>query len=581
MPGRFCLRIVRALLALVLLYSGAAAAQDSASAPASAAPKTASEGRIVLYNLKGLRLVDSIDQVQKDGYPNPGVTVDGPQILYSPGIYQQLQKFLGKPFSTATIQQVTKVITDWYTKKNRPFVSVDFPDQNAANGIVQAVVTEYRLGRVRVVGNTWFAGWLAKSQISLDPGDIIDTSILNDDLNWIDQNTYRQVKIVADRSQIDGEMNLTLQETDRFPFRFSASYNNGGVPVIGRDQWSAGVEWANALFLGTDLAYQFTSSDNFWIQPQNVPVKEGDASFQGHQVSWTIPLPWRDRLVFFGNYDELRPKLGSFFTQLGVSWQTSARYVLEIPQLGNLTQEVQFGYDFKRTNNNLAFGGFSISKNATDISQFPVTYNAAIQDSWGRTIVFDQLVYSPGDATPGNTDAAFQPSFSHTGVPFAHADYVYGDLDLTRVTRLPFDATSILKAQAQLANSNLLASEELGAGGVESVRGYDERTASGSIGYLFSSELRSPPTGVIDPLFGASTGDQLQFDAFWDYGHVRQHKDSAGAANSQTLASVGAGVHYTLDRFVDIRFEYAWQLRTPPGAKKRGSEPYLSVTVGN
>jgi hemolysin activation/secretion protein len=292
-------------------------------------------------------------------------------------------------------------------------------------------------------------------------------------------------------------------------------------------------------------------------------------------------LPWRDRLVFFGNYDELRPKLGPFFSQLGISWQTSGRYVLELPVLGNLTQEVQFGYDFKRTNNNLAFGGFSISKNSTDVSQFPVTYNAAIQDSWGRTIIFDQFVYSPGNMTAGNTDSAFQPNAAHTGVPFAHANYMYGDLDVTRVTQLPFEATSILKAQAQLANSNLLSSEELGAGGVESVRGYDERTASGSIGYLLSSEFRSPPTGVIDRLFGASTGDQLQFDTFWDYGHVRQHKDSAGTPNSQTLASVGTGFHYTVDRFVDLRFEYAWQLRKPPGVKKLGSEPYLSLVVGN
>jgi hemolysin activation/secretion protein len=166
-------------------------------------------------------------------------------------------------------------------------------------------------------------------------------------------------------------------------------------------------------------------------------------------------------------------------------------------------------------------------------------------------------------------------------VPFAHAKYLYGDLDVTRVTQLPFNTTSILKAQAQLANSNLLSSEQLGAGGVESVRGYDERTASGSEGLLLSSEFRSPPIGMIDPLFGASTGDQLQGDVFWDFGHVREHKGSAGTPNSETLQSVGAGFHYTLDRFVDLRFEYAWQLRKPPGVKKLGSEPYLSLVVGD
>ena len=564
-----------ALAGLLFLSCGPLAAQDSADRP-----RLAGEGRIILYSLKGLRLVDSLDRLQKAGFPRPGVTVDGPQILYSPGVYQELQKFLGKPFSSATMQQLTRVITAWYTAKNRPFVAVDFPEQDVSNGIVQAVVTEYRMGGVRVIGNDWFGAGLARDQISLQRGDVIDTSLLNDDLTWLNQNTYRQVKIVADKSQIEGEMDLELQETDRFPFHIFTGFNNGGVPAIGRDQWSAGIEWANAFFLGQDLSYQFTSSDDFWLQPQNVPVGEGSASFQGHQVSYTIPLPWRDRLVFFGDYDELRPRLGKFFTQLGISWQASMRYVLELPSLPNLTEEAQIGYDFKRSNNNLAFGGAAISASSTEIDQFPVTYNAAIEDGWGRTILFDEFVYSPGGLTGDNTDKAFQPSQTSSGVMYAHANYIYGDIDATRVTRLPFDATSILKAQVQLANSNLLSSEQLGAGGVESVRGYDERTANGSDGLLLSSEFRSPPTGVIDPLFGTSTGDQLQFDAFWDFGHVREHKDAPSTPNSQTLQSAGAGLHYTLDRFVDLRFEYAWQLRKPPGVKKLGSEPYLSLVIG-
>ena len=530
--------------------------------------------------LKSLRLIDNQQKLISGPYARPGVTVDGPQILYSPGIYQQLQQFIGKPFSSVSMQKLNTLIGAWYSSKNHPFVDVSFPEQDASGGTVQAVVTEFRLGRVRVQGNDWFGGWLARSQISLSRGDRIDTSLLNDDLTWLNQNTYRQIKIVAEKSEIEGATDLVLQETDRFPFHIFAGYNNGGVPAIGRDQWTVGLEWANAFFLGQDLSYQFSSSDDFWLYPENIPVAEHQATFQGHQVSWTIPLPWRDRLVFFANYDELEPKLGKFFNQLGVSWQASGRYVWELPSLDNFTEEAQIGYDFKRSNNNLAFGGFTVSKSSTEIDQFPVTYNAAIQDSWGRTILFDEVVYSPGNLTGGNTDKAFQPSQTQSGVPFAHANYLYGDFDITRVTRLPFDATSILKAQVQLANSNLLLSEQLGAGGVESVRGYDERTASGTEGLLLSSEFRTPPVGVIDPIFGASTGDQLQGDVFWDFGHLREHKGSAGTPNSETLQSVGGGFHYTLDRFVDLRFEYGWQLRKPPGAKTLGGEPYLSMVIG-
>jgi hemolysin activation/secretion protein len=117
-------------------------------------------------------------------------------------------------------------------------------------------------------------------------------------------------------------------------------------------------------------------------------------------------------------------------------------------------------------------------------------------------------------------------------------------------------------------------------GGVESIRGYDEHTASASQGAMLSNELRSPPVGVIDELFGTASGDQIQFDAFWDYGHVREKTTTAGAINGGTLASLGAGLHYVLGRFVDIRFEYGWQLRRAPGTNTRAGVPYLSIAVG-
>jgi hypothetical protein len=47
------------------------------------------------------------------------------------------------------------------------------------------------------------------------------------------------------------------------------------------------------------------------------------------------------------------------------------------------------------------------------------------------------------------------------------------------------------------------------------------------------------------------------------------------------LMSVGAGLHYTLNRFIDFRFENGWQLRKAPGAQSRGSRLIFSVVVGN
>lgn len=565
-------------MAAVVLAGVAPSVAPAAGAQAPAMPAPSPVSPTILVTLTGLRLVDAPAKIEDPRRIAWGVSVDGPKLLDDPALIRRLRPFIGRPFTQASMQSIAAVIKDWYRTHNRPFVDVSFPEQDISGFKVQAVVTEYRLGKVRVRGNRWFADWLLRSDISLKSGNAIDAARLNDDVAWIDQNSYRQVQVVGETSATPGAVDLVLQTTDRLPWMFSAGFDNTGLPATGRAHWTATIDWGNAFFLDQDISYQFSSSEDFWLRPQDVPVKDHRATFQGHQASWTIPLPWRDRLVFMGNFIEQRPDLGPFFTQLGTSWQSSVRYVIDLPATDSLTQEIQFGFDFKRTNNNLSFGGTSISKTPTEIDQFPVTYNAVLSDPLGRTVFFDEIVFSPGHMTAQNTNAAFQPSTTQIGVPGAKAQYVYGDADVTRLTRLPFDTSWIVRLQSQLATSNLLQSEQLGLGGVDSVRGYDERAANGSLGVLASNELRSPPVGVVDALLGTKTGDQLQFDAFFDYGHVWEDT-ATSALDNVTLASVGAGVHYVLGRFVNIRFEYGWQLKDAPGETRPKSEPCLSAVI--
>jgi hemolysin activation/secretion protein len=128
-------------------------------------------------------------------------------------------------------------------------------------------------------------------------------------------------------------------------------------------------------------------------------------------------------------------------------------------------------------------------------------------------------------------------------------------------------------------------------GGIDSVRGYDERTASGSIGLVDTQEIRTPAFSPSQQLTDAlhdgdrgvdlATGDALQFDAFWDYGFVRDNRVAPGAPNGATLMSVGGGAHYTLGRFIDFRVENGWQLRRAPGETHHESRLIFSAVVGD
>ena len=76
--------------------------------------------------------------------------------------------------------------------------------------------------------------------------------------------------------------------------------------------------------------------------------------------------------------------------------------------------------------------------------------------------------------------------------------------------------TVALRCPQQLARVSL---EQLGAGGFDSVRGYNPRAASGSQGFLLSNELRSPSWSPLQEA-GADIQDSGQLLVFHDYGYV-------------------------------------------------------------
>jgi hemolysin activation/secretion protein len=182
----------------------------------------------------------------------------------------------------------------------------------------------------------------------------------------------------------------------------------------------------------------------------------------------------------------------------------------------DLSGDIQIGYDFKTTNNDLAFGGTRVFANTVEVDQFPLIYDGTETDIYGETVLANQFVYSPGGLTAGNTSAAFRASLPHSS-----ADYVYDRITLTRTTLLPARFSWVARVTGQLANGNLQSSEQLTGGGPGSVRGYYTDAAIGSEGVLVSQEIRAPALSLAK-LFNQtwSIEDQAQFGAFWDYGHV-------------------------------------------------------------
>ena len=350
---------------------------------ASAAPSNEAS-TVIVPSLKGLVFVASPKDVQKSGSLATGISLSAVPLLNQPVFEQELTPYLGQPLTLKGLQEITGKVSAFCRRLNHPLVDVVAPEQDVTNGVVQIVVNEFRVGEVRVQGNRWFSDRIVGAAIDLQHGDTIDTQKLLGELDAANANPFRRVDLIYQPSSQPGYTDLVLNTKDRFPVRAYAGFDNSGTAVTGRSRWNLGATWGNALWHDQQISYQFSASNNFFSGSG-----VGGASFLGHSLSWSIPIRATDTLSVFGSYQTSTPNIGPDFGFLGKSGQASIRYGLGMHRTRHFVHTLQFGYDFKTTNNNLAFGGTQVSKTSAEIDQFPLAYAANATDPLGVSRLFD------------------------------------------------------------------------------------------------------------------------------------------------------------------------------------------------
>lgn len=535
-------------------------AMSSAPAPA------AGDQTVLLPTLKGLVFVAGAQALNAQGLAGAAAGPSGvaaPQLplLKDPKFVAQMRAHVGKPLRMADLKQIRNQTRAWYAAHKHPFVDVAVPPQNIDSGVIQVVVSEYRLGEVKVVGARYFSKDLILAPVDLQKGQTISLDQLQDNIDRLNENPFLGVNAEFKPGADPGTTDLTLRATDRLPVRVYAGYDNQGVPTLDRDEWNVGVNWGDAFGTGQIVSYQYTRGFN--------------GRFASHSVSDVIRIDDSDKLLVFGNYATMRSSayLSSFlglltFDSDGFAAQASVRWVHTLPRLSWLTGHIQFGYDYKSTDNNSFFGQFQLGPpSLMETNQFPVVYDGQEVDRFGTTAIENDFVYAPGYITSHDNNTDFQLL-----VAGARANYVYDRLSLTRTTRLPYNLSLIGRLIVQKSDAILPNSEQLGGGGVGSVRGYYPDTGLGSDGELASVELRSPAFSLGHALGWSAPKDQAQVGVFYDYANLSQPKQPldlltgtvASTALPLDLASTGALLHYSISRYVDLDFDMGFQLRRAP-----------------
>lgn len=531
--------------------------------------KPVDDGQVLLQDLKGIVFVSSPKQVASSGVDAAGI-IRGKVTVPSPVKFDQtVDPYLGHPLTRGKLNALIADIISFYRKHDHPIIDVIVPQQEVTKGAIQLVLLEGKVGSVTVSGNRWFSSKELAGYVRLHNGDTISANRLQSDIDWMNANPFHTSDVVYHPGAELGETDIVLETKDRFPARFYVGYEDSGNAATGFDRYEAGVNWGDAfhLGLGQQLNYQYTTS--------------GDGhSLRAHAASYVIPLPWRHTLTFFGSYADTQGEIPPLLDIKGRSYQISGRYSVPLPTFTianpalTYKHSISAGFDYKYNNNSLEFGGEGAGSTLVDVDQFVVSYDASLEDPYGSTTLNNTVYISPGDWGGNNNNERFNESH-----PGAASDYIYDNLTLQRVTKLPENFSLVLRGTLQWSTKNLTPSEQLGYGGYDTIRGYDEREVNTDEGYIFTTEVRSPPISF-GSIFGLNQfQDQLQLLAFWDTASAHNHMLLPGENDEIALSSIGGGVRYTINTYVSVRFDYGFQLVHTGFDADHGSRSDLGVMI--
>jgi len=494
--------------------------------------------------LHGLQLVPK--KIKSSAKNLPQILMADPSLHLPAGLADSLQReFMGQELSMALLNRLVQKINKAYQATDFPLVDAYLPEQDVTRGQVQVVVREAVLGAVKVEGAKRSNPGYMAGQVSVKPGERIDTKKIASDVRWLNENPIRNVNVIYERGKQDGTSDVVLKTTENSPVKAFVGYANSGLRATGLNQISGGITMLQLFGTEQSLSYSFTGNQAL-------------DRLRANALVWDIPLPWRHRLQLLGVYVDSATQTGQAAGPLGVNGrnrQLTAAYTVPLASAWSKMQhKVTLALDYKSTLSDVLFGGSTFSHSTAEVFQFRFGYNVQVNDSLGFTRFGISSIFSPGNVLGHNNYAAFDSLRAGS-----QAKYWYAKSELDRLIRLPLGFSALMHTAGQYSTARLLPTEQMLAGGYQTVRGFNESSARGDRGIIANLELNLPMLHLTG--LSGKDADTLNTFVFYDMAYLQSVGNYASEPNLN-LQSTGVGLRYNLGTNMDMRLAYGWNLRS-------------------
>jgi len=456
-------------------------------------------------------------------FPIKDIELKGADSLSGADRTRLLKPYIGQCLGVAQLNELLKVITDYYIAKGRVTSRAYLPQQDLSSGHLQVLVVEGKLeGLKGAQGSTVTDRELAMAF----PGKVGEALNLREVEQLVDQLSRlpsRQAQMeLTPGSQIGGS-EVLVKNTPQKPWRASLSRNNDGQKSTGEQQWGAGLEWDSPLGL----------ADQLILRGGHDAISDHQKTSKNSMLYYNVPWGWWNFSYTYSESDYRTPGDldGYKYKQTGDSQNHQLRAERVVHRDDVSKTSVNVGLTHLRTNNYFNDERLDVSSNR--LSEFQVGINH------GRRI---------GSAFV-NLDVGMQNGTGAFDAQKDDQERIRGNLTPTPRYRKYTATLSYLQpftlwgeslsfsslATGQRSEDVLYPAQRMSLGGSYSVRGFKDQQLIGDSGGYWRNEVRWARPVTLDwmrPAFaeyGASVGyDQgvIRHDRYNDEQHGRVSSNS-------------------------------------------------------
>ena len=435
---------------------------------------------------------------------------------------KELASLKGLPTSSPRVQRVADKISSDLRKKGFTFSRI-IPSFSSSNGILSLKVLIGKNGDAFVSGNDWLSSDTILNSLSWDSGNYFNYSVFQSSASKLNSNRFVNVdsKLKPRRSNtgeiiVDGDFKVE----DSLPLVTTVNLANDGNSKSSGWRSTLGLEWWEPFYKSDKISF------NWMTDPQSTSTLNSFSAqyLTNYSDTWT--------LMMFTGYSEseynnvLSPVS---FDIVGEGLFAGVMVSNQFADLDSGPISWNLGLTYLDLENSFSFTSAPDSDNKNQISF--IVIRAGLQG------VFDNQDILPGKSfwsLSALTDArSASDADLKTQRPGASSGFFAGQFAFTTLQPISKRRQQIdlyLNLASQFASDALPSSLQKAIGGINSVRGYDEREVFGDHGFHLNSELRFGA-------FSVGNAGRIEPFTFYDVGYVSSEESLSGVKDSASMHS--------------------------------------------